>query len=77
MATIPDDIAAIVAQLPASDQQRVLEFARELAHPPVFPHTPLPPAKPHDLLLTLRVPPEVADAMEKAHEDSERIDEDE
>jgi hypothetical protein len=77
MTSIVDELNALMAQLPPKEQERVLDFARELAHPPIFPHTPLPAAKPHDLLLTLRVPPEVADAMEAAHEECERIDEDE
>jgi hypothetical protein len=77
MATIVEELNALMAQLPPKEQERVLEYARELAHPPVFPHTPLPPGSPPDALLTLRVPPEIADAMEKAHEECERIDEDE
>lgn len=77
MATIVEELSSVVAQLPPREQERVLSFARALANPPVFPHTPLPPAKPNDLLLSLRVPPEVADAMEQAHEECERIDEDE
>jgi hypothetical protein len=64
-----EELNALMAQLPPKEQERVLDFARGLAHPPVFPHTPLLAAKPHDLLLTLRVPPEVADAMEAAHEE--------
>lgn len=77
MATTAEEIRGLVERLVPEDQQRVLEFARELARPPDFPHTPLPPAKPHDILLTLRVSPEVADAMERALEDCELVDEDE
>ena len=43
MATIAEELAAVVAQLPPREQERVLSFARALANPPVFPHTPLPP----------------------------------
>ena len=73
MATIVEELSALVAQLPQREQERVLSFARALAHPPIFPHTPLPPAKPKDLLLSLRVPPEVTDAMEQAHEECEWV----
>ncbi|GAC1453022.1 MAG: hypothetical protein PVSMB4_13690 [Ktedonobacterales bacterium] len=77
MATIVEELASVVARLPPSEQARVLSFARALAQPPVFPHTPLPPGSPPDALLRIRVDPEVGEAMEKALEDCERIDPDE
>ena len=77
MASVVDEITSLLAQLPPSEQERVLRFARELAHPPVFPHTPLPPGTPPDALLRIQVDPEVGEAMERALEECERIDLDE
>ena len=73
MATIAEELASLVAQLPPNEQERVLRFARELAHPPIFPHTPLPPGTPGSVVAKLRVSPEVGEAMEQALEDTERI----
>lgn len=73
MSTIVEELSSLVAQLPPHEQERVLNFARELAHPPVFPHTPLPPGSPPDALLRLRVDDETGEAMERAHEDCEQI----
>lgn len=73
MATIADELTALLAQLPQRDQERVLDFARVLAHPPDFPHTPLPEGSPPDALLRIRVDPEVGEAMEKAMQECERI----
>jgi hypothetical protein len=77
MATIAEELAAVVAQLPPREQERVLSFARALANPPVLSHTPLPPGSPPDALLRIRVDPEAGEAMEQALEDTERIDPDE
>jgi hypothetical protein len=77
MASVAEEITSLLAQLPPSEQERVPRFARELAHPPVFPHTPLPPGTPPDALLRIRVDPEVGAAMEAALEECERIDPDE
>ncbi|HEX6816746.1 MAG TPA: hypothetical protein VF120_00085 [Ktedonobacterales bacterium] len=77
MATIAEELSSLVAQLPQREQERVLSFARELAHPPIFPHTPLPPGSPPDALLRIRLDPEVGEAMEQALADCERIDPDE
>jgi hypothetical protein len=46
MASVAEEIASEVAHLPPQEQERVLRYARDLAHPPVFPHTPLPPGTP-------------------------------
>lgn len=73
MATIADELTALLAQLPQRDQERVLDFARALAHPPDFPHTPLPEGTPGYVVAQLRVSPEVGEAMEKALEECERI----
>ncbi len=77
MPTIAEELSSLVAQLPPREQERVLSFARELAHPPVFPHTPLPPGGPPDALLRIQLDPEVGEAMEQALADCERIDPDE
>lgn len=73
MSTIVEELASVVAQLPEREQERVLSFARELAHPPVFPHTPLPPGGSPEALLRLRVDDATGEAMQRAHEDAERI----
>lgn len=73
MATIADELASVLEQLSPAEQERVLDFARDLARPPVFPHTPLPPGSSPEALLRIRVDPETADAMERAHEECEQI----
>ncbi|HLJ81539.1 MAG TPA: hypothetical protein VKT52_08645 [Ktedonobacterales bacterium] len=77
MATIAEELSSLVAQLPPREQERVLSFARELAHPHAFPHSPLPPGSPPDSLLRIQLDPEVGEAMEQALADCERIDADE
>jgi hypothetical protein len=76
MATVLDELSSLVTQMNEHDQLRVLEFARMLANPPVFPHTPLPPGTPGHVVAQLRVSPEVADALEAGHAECERIIED-
>lgn len=66
MATIVEKPVALVVQLPPREQERVLNFARELAHPLVVPHTPLPTGTPGSIVAKLRVAPEVGEAMEQA-----------
>lgn len=73
MATIAEELASVLEQLPERDQERVLSFARYLAAPIEFPHTPLPPGTPGHVVAQLRVSPEVGEAMERAMEDGERI----
>ena len=77
MATITEELTAVVAHLPPREQERVLSFARALANPPVFPHTPLPPGTPGNKAAQLRVSPEAGEAIEQALEDTEHIDPDE
>lgn len=74
MATNAEELATVVAQLPPREQERVLSFARALANPPVFLHTPLPPSSPGHIAAQLRVSPEAGEAMEQALENTERID---
>lgn len=73
MASIAEELTALLAQLPPADQARVLNFARDLAHTPAFAHTPLPPGAPGSAVAKLRVDPEAGEAMEQAHEECERI----
>ena len=73
MATIAEEVSSLLAQLSTREQERVLNFARELAHPPAFPHTPLPPGTPGYIVAQLRVSPEFGEAMERALEDTEQV----
>jgi hypothetical protein len=75
MSTIVEELSSLVAQLPEREQERVLSFARELARPPVSPHTPLPPGSgtPGYVIAQMRVSDEVGEAMERAHEECEQI----
>lgn len=77
MATTIDEINTLLASMPQYDQERVLWYARMLANPPEFPHTPLPPGTPGHVIAQLRVSPEVGEALAAALEDTERIDPDE
>lgn len=77
MATIPEEVSALLERLPLSDQQRVLNYARRLVNIPAFPHTPLPPGSPPDVLLRITLAPEVGEAIEQALEDCEQVDPDE
>jgi hypothetical protein len=80
MATIAEEIQEAVAHLPPSDQQRVLAYVHALAQAaqtaPVsqLPHTPLPPGTPGSVIANLRVSPALGEALERALEDTERID---
>lgn len=73
MATIAEELTELLAQLPLSEQERVLSFARALAHVATTPHTTLPPGTPGIVIAQMRVDPETAKAMEEAHEDCEQI----
>jgi hypothetical protein len=73
MATIAEELTSILANLSVRDQERVLGFARELAHPPTFPHVTPPPGTPGSVVARLRVLPEAGEAMENALEECERI----
>ena len=73
MATIAEELSSLLAQLPTREQERVLNFARELAHPPTFPHSPLPPGTPGYIMAQLRISPEFGEAMERALVDTEQV----
>lgn len=73
MSTIADELSSLVAHLPPRDQERVLNFARELAHPLVVPHAQLPPGTPGSVVAKLRISPEVGAAMEQALNDTELV----
>lgn len=74
MATVPEELQSLIERLPPDDLKRVLDYARKLANMPPFPHTPLPPGSPPDVLLGITVAPEVGEAMAQALEDFEQID---
>lgn len=69
MGAIAEELASLIARLPEREQERVLAFARSLAHPATSPHTPLPPGSPPEALLRFSVGPEVGEAMQRALED--------
>lgn len=73
MASIAEEILTVVEHLSPDYQRRVLEFAQELtkAQPNTFPPIPnkLPPGTPGKELLRFKLPPEVAEEMERALED--------
>jgi hypothetical protein len=73
VSTIAEETSSVVAQLPLREQEQVLSFARALANPPTFPHTPLAPGTPGHVVARLRVSPEAGEAMERALEDCEQI----
>lgn len=73
MATIPEEIGAIVSSLPPDKQADVLKYVRQLAQPT----STLPPGTPLKALLAFRptISPEAVDEMEKAIEEGcERIE---
>ena len=80
MATIAEEIQEALAHLPPSDQQRVLAYVRALAQAvqtapaSPLPPSPLPPGTPGSAIAQLRVSPELGEALERALEDTERID---
>ena len=85
MATILEEISKIVERLSPESQQKVLEFVQKLTQadqtstPLSLPTTPLPPGTSGSTLLQLRFlsSREDVEAMERALEDCERVEEDE
>lgn len=77
MATTAEELHSMIDHLSAQDQERMLEYARELVQPQLAPRTPLPPGSAPEALLRFIVPAEVGDALEQAHIESEKIDPDE
>ncbi len=77
MATTAEELHAMIDRLPSRDQARILAYARELEQRKPYPHTPLPPGTPPEVLLRFTVSPEVGEALEQAFAVSERIDPDE
>ncbi len=76
MATTAEELRQVIEQLSPENQERMLAFARELAQPQPYPHTPLPPGTPGPVVAQLFVSAEVGEAMARALEDTERIDPD-
>lgn len=80
MATIAEELLGLLGKLPMEQQQRVLEYARELSRPRPAPRSPLPPGKPVSELLNWRptMTPEEVETMRQAiEEDCETIEPDE
>ena len=82
MATVPEEIQAIVKHLSPDEQLWVLDFAQRLVqtHSRVrpLPRSTPPPGTPGKALLGIKLPLEDVEAMERAiMEDCERIDPDE
>lgn len=74
MATTAEELHHMIDQLSPEEQERLLAYARELAQPQPYPRTPLPPGTPGSVVAQLSVSPEVGEAMERALEETERID---
>ncbi len=77
MESVPEELHSFIGRLPPDDLKRVLDYVRKLANTPPFPHTPLPPGSPPDVLLGITVASEVGEAMAQTLEDCEQIDPDE
>lgn len=81
MATILEELLALIEQLSPDNQQRVLEFAQSLNQATKdiasLPRSKLPPGKPGSALRRFKLPPEDVEAMERALEDCERTAPDE
>jgi hypothetical protein len=73
MSTIAEEISSLLQGMSPVEQARVLRIARELAHPPTYPRTSLPPGTPGYIVAQLRVSPEAGAAIEEALEDTERV----
>ena len=73
MATPTEELHHLIDSLPLPDQERVLAYARDLAHRPAT-QSVLPPGSPPEALLRITVSPEVGDALQQAFEESEQID---
>jgi len=69
MATIAEELSSLLGRLSPGEQERVSSFARDMAHPPTFSYTPLPPGMPGHLVARLRVSPAAGAALERALED--------
>lgn len=74
MATTVEEIQKLLERLPERDQERVLSYVRSIASEAPFPHAPLPPGTPGAVVARLSVSPEVGEALERALEETERID---
>jgi len=77
MAAISEELTSLLERLSPADQRSVVEYARSLAHSTTFPRTPLPPGTPGAAVIRFSVSPEMGEAMERALEDCEQIEQDE
>lgn len=80
MATVAEELVALVERLAPDQQRRVLDYARDLAQSAPAPRSVLPPGPPASALLNFRptMSPEDVEAMRRAiEEDCETIEPDE
>jgi hypothetical protein len=81
MATVSEELHALVDRLSLDNQRRLLELAQMLnkvdQDTVSFPKSKLPPGTPGSVLLRFTLPLENAEEMERALEDCERIEPDE
>ncbi|HLY30233.1 MAG TPA: hypothetical protein VKQ36_04345 [Ktedonobacterales bacterium] len=77
MAATAEELHHMIDRLSPEEQERLLAYAHELAQPGPLPRTPLPPGSPPEALLRFTVTPEVGEALEQAHIESEKIEPDE
>lgn len=73
MATTAEVQHIVIDHLSATDQARMLVYARALAQPQGFPHTPLALGTPGSAIANLRVSSEGGEEMEQALVDCENI----
>ena len=81
MATVSEELHALIDRLSLEEQRQVFEYAQRLSqlHQLLLslPRSFLPPGKPANALLGLGLPIENAEEMEQALQDCERVEADE
>ena len=75
MATVSEELHALIDRLSPEEQRQVFEYAHRLSQLLLsLPHSSLPPGKPANALLSLGLPKENVEEMEQALQDCERIE---
>ena len=81
MATVSEELHALIDSLSPEEQRQVFEYAQRLSQLRQLllslPRSFLPPGKPANALLSLGLPIENAEEMEQALQDCERVEVDE
>jgi hypothetical protein len=81
MATVSEELHALIDRLSMEEQRQVFEYAQRLSQLRQLllslPRSSLPRGKPANALLSLGLPSENAEEMERAVQDCERVDVDE